>query len=55
VKLHLNNIKTHKADDEKEWENLQNLLKATAYKSLGKIKRRNKRKYLKIRDDQIKE
>jgi len=55
VKLHFNNIKTHKTDDEKEWENLQNILKATAYKGLGKRKRRNKRKWLKIWDGQIKE
>lgn len=55
AKRHLNNIKIHKTDVQKEWENLQNILKAAPYKSLGKIKRRNKRKYLKIRDDQIKE
>jgi hypothetical protein len=51
---HLNNIKENKTDTEKEWENLQNL-KSAAYKSLGKIKRRNRRKYLQIWDDQIKQ
>jgi hypothetical protein len=33
---------------EKEWENLQNILNAAAYKSLGKIKRQNRRKYFKM-------
>jgi len=41
-----------KKKDEKEWENLQNILQAAAYKSLGKINRPNRRKFLKIRDDQ---
>ena len=40
---------------EKEWKNLQNILKAAANESLGTIKRRCGRKYLKIRDDQIKQ
>ena len=53
-KLYKNKNKK-KTDVEKEWENLQNILKSKAYKSLGKIKRRNKRKCLKIRDGQIKE
>jgi len=35
VKLHLNNIKTHGTNVEKEWENLQNILKSAAYKWLG--------------------
>jgi hypothetical protein len=35
--------------------NLYNILKSAAYESLGKIKRWNRRKYLKIWDDQIKE
>jgi hypothetical protein len=39
VKFHLNNIKENKTDIEKEWENLQNILKSAAYRSLGKIKR----------------
>jgi hypothetical protein len=30
-------------------------LKSAAYETLGKIKRRNRRKYLKIWDDQIKQ
>jgi len=46
VKLHLNNAKENKTDIEKEWKTLQNVLKLTANESLGKIKRRNKRKYL---------
>jgi fructose-specific phosphotransferase system component IIB len=36
-------------------ENLQNILKSAANESLGAIKRRNRKKYLKIWDDQIKE
>ena len=36
-------------------ENLQNILKSAANESLGTIKRRNRRKYLKIWDDQIKQ
>jgi hypothetical protein len=55
VKLRLNNKKTNEKDVDKDWKNLQNILKSTAYKSLGKIKRRNRRTYLKIRDDQIKQ
>jgi hypothetical protein len=54
VKLHLNNTKGNGMDIEKEWRNLQNILKSAANKSLGTIKRRNRRKYLKIWDDQIK-
>ena len=53
VKLHLNSINTNETDVAKEWENLQITLKLAAYESLGKIKRRNKRKYLKIWDVQI--
>jgi hypothetical protein len=45
---HLNNIKENKTYIEKEWENLKNILKSAAYESLGKTKRRNRRKYLKI-------
>jgi hypothetical protein len=55
AKFHLNNIKENKTDIEKELENLQNILKSAAFKSLGKIKRRNRRKCLKIWVDQIKE
>jgi len=35
AKLHLNNIKTNDTNVEKEWENLQYLLKSVAYKRLG--------------------
>ena len=55
VKLHLNTTKKNEIDFEEEWKNLQNILKSAAHKSLGTIKRRNKRKYLKIWDDQIKQ
>jgi hypothetical protein len=55
VKFHLNNIKENETYIEKEWENLQNILKSAAYESLGKLKRQNRRKYLKIWDDQIKQ
>ena len=40
---------------EKEQKNLQKMLKSAANQSLGRIKRRNRRKYLKIWDDQIKQ
>ena len=50
----LKNTKENKTDIEKEWKNLQNILKAAANESLGTIKRRYRRKYLKIWDDQIK-
>jgi len=36
-------------------EKLTNVLKPAANESLGTIKRRNRRKYLKIWDDQIKQ
>jgi len=55
VKLHLSNKKENEIDIEKEWENLQNILKSAASESLGTIKRRNRTKYLKIWDDQIKQ
>ena len=55
VKLHLNNTKENEIDIEKEWKNLQNILKSTTNESLGAIKRRNRRKYLKIWDGQIKQ
>ena len=42
-------------DIEEEWKNLQNILKLAAYESLGTIKKRTRRKYLKIWDDQIKQ
>jgi len=55
VKLHLNSTKENEIDIENEWKNLQNILKSAANESLGTIKRRNRRKYLKIWDDQIKQ
>jgi len=55
VKLHLNNTKENWMDIEKECWNLQNILKSAANESLGKIKGRNRRKYLKIWDDEIKQ
>jgi hypothetical protein len=42
-------------DVEKEWENLQNIVKSATHESFGNLKRRNRRKYLKIWDDQIKQ
>jgi len=54
VKRHLSNTKENEVDIEKEWKNLQNILKSSANESLGTMKRRNRRKYLKIWDDQIK-
>ena len=45
VTLHLNNTKENEVDIEKEWKNLQNILKSVANESLGTIKRRNRRKY----------
>jgi hypothetical protein len=55
VKLHLNNTKENEIDVEKEWRNLQNILKSAANESLGTIKRRNRRKNLKMWDEQIKQ
>jgi len=55
VKLHLSNRKDDEIDIEKEWKNLQNILKSAANESLGTRKRRKRRKYLKIWDDQIKQ
>jgi hypothetical protein len=43
VKFRLNNVKENETDIEKEWENLQNILKSAADESLRKIKRRNRR------------
>jgi len=53
VKLHLKNTKENEIDIEKEWKNLQNILKPAANESLGTIKRRNRRKYLKEWGEQI--
>jgi len=55
VKIHLNNTKENEIDIDREWENLQKILNSAANESLGSIKRRNRRKYLKIWDDQIKQ
>ena len=55
LKLHLSNSKKDEIDIEKERKNLQNLLKSAANESLGIIKRRNGRKYIKIQEDQIKQ
>jgi hypothetical protein len=49
VKLHLNNTKENEFDIEEEWKKLQNI------KISRTIKRRNRGKYLKIWDDQIKQ
>jgi len=37
VKLHLSNTKEDEIDIEKEWKNLQNILKSAANESLGII------------------
>ena len=55
VKLHLNNTKENEIDIEREWKTLKNILKSARNESLGTKKRRNRRKYLKIWDDQIKQ
>ena len=55
MKLHLNNTKENEIDIEMEWKNLQNVLKSASNESLGTIKRRYRRQYLKIWDDQIKQ
>jgi len=55
VKFHLSNTKENEIDIEKEWKNLQNILKSAVNESLGTIKRQNRRQYLKIWDDQIKQ
>ena len=54
VKHHLNKTK-NETDNEKEWKNLQNIIKSAANESLGTVKRRNRRKYLKLWDDKIKQ
>jgi len=51
-------LKQYKGRWNRHWErmeNLQNILKSATNESLGVIKRRNRRKYLKIWDDQIKQ
>jgi hypothetical protein len=55
LKLHLNNTKENETYIEQQWRNLEIILKSAANESLGTMKRRNRRKYLKIWDDQIKQ
>jgi len=55
LKLHLNNKKENEIDIGRECKTLQNILKSAANESLGTTKRRNRRKCLKIWDDQIKQ
>jgi DNA-binding TFAR19-related protein (PDSD5 family) len=55
VKLHFNNTTENELDIEKEWKNLHNILTSSANERLGIIKRRNRRNFLKIWDDQIKQ
>jgi hypothetical protein len=38
VTLHLNNTKENETEIEKEWKNLQNIIKSAANESLGTIK-----------------
>ena len=38
TQLHLNNIKENETDSEKEWKNLQNIIKSAVNVSLGTIK-----------------
>jgi len=51
----LKNTNENEIDIQKEWKNLQNILKSAANERLGTIKRRCRRKCLKIWDDQIKQ
>jgi hypothetical protein len=55
VKHHLSNTKEDEMHIAKELKNLQNILKSAANESLGTMKRRNRRKYLKIWARQIKQ
>ena len=55
MKLRLNSSKENESDIEKEWKNWHNILKSAANESLRTVKKRNRRKYLKIWDDQIKQ
>ena len=47
VKLHLSNTKENEMDIEKEWKNLQNILKSAANESLGKKKETKQEKVFK--------
>ena len=40
MKLHLNKTQENETDIEKEWTNLQNIIKSAANESLGIVKRR---------------
>jgi len=53
VKIHFNIKKENVIDIEKEWKNLQNILKLAAKESLGRIKRQNRRNYFKKWEDKI--
>jgi len=55
VKLRLNKKKENETDIEKEWTNLQSIIKSEANESLVTVKRQNRSKYIKIWDDQIKQ
>jgi transketolase len=55
VKPHLKTIQRKMKHIEKEWKTLQTRLKSAANESLRTMKRQNRRKYLKIWDDQIKQ
>ena len=55
IKFHMNKIEENSEDIEKEWKNLKQIIQSAAYESLGKIKRKYRRKYLKIWDDEIKD
>ena len=50
-----NSVSLPCVDIEREWKTLQNILKSAANESLGTTKRQNRRKYLKIWDDQVKQ
>jgi len=53
VGLYANNVILNETDVERERENLQTILNSVAYKSLGTVKRQNRRKYLKMWNDKI--
>ena len=55
MKLRLNKKKENETDIEKEWTNLQSIIKSEANESLVTVKRQNRSKYIKIWDDQIKQ
>ena len=53
AELYAKNVVINETDVERERENLQTALNSAAYKSLGTVKRRNRRKYLKMWNDKI--